>query len=104
MRAPLHVAPQPSRHGYRPVATEARGLLVTKRTVRISIRPHESIEVDEAEYLDLKRQKLLVDEDEPETTPEDSPTVAEPREHKDTPEQIAAARNSGPKRNQKEIN
>ncbi len=39
------------------------------RTVRITKRPWEEVEVGDADYLDLQRQGLLV-EDEPTTTPE----------------------------------
>ncbi|GGW98695.1 hypothetical protein [Streptomyces chartreusis] len=35
------------------------------RTVRTTMRPDQPIEVGEAEYLDLKRQKLLLADDEP---------------------------------------
>ena len=31
------------------------------RTVRTTIQPHVDVEVDDAEYLDLERQGLLVD-------------------------------------------
>jgi hypothetical protein len=34
-------------------------------TVRTTMRPDEEIEVGDAEYLDLKRQGLLVDDDTP---------------------------------------
>ena len=33
-----------------------------KRTVRTTMRPDQTVEVDDAEYLDLKRQGLLVEE------------------------------------------
>lgn len=34
------------------------------RTVRTTMRPHEEIEVEDAEFLDLERQGLLVSEEE----------------------------------------
>jgi hypothetical protein len=38
------------------------------RTVRTTMTPHESIVVDETEYLDLRRQGLLVEDVEPDGT------------------------------------
>jgi hypothetical protein len=38
------------------------------RTVRTTMQPYREIEVDDADYLDLQRQGLLV-EDEPAPTP-----------------------------------
>lgn len=35
---------------------------MTSRTVRTTIRPDESVEVDEAEYTDLARMGLLVED------------------------------------------
>lgn len=37
------------------------------KTVRTTFRPDEDVEVGEAEYTDLKRQGLLVEQDEKET-------------------------------------
>jgi hypothetical protein len=38
-------------------------------TVRTTMQPDKTIEVDDAEYLDLKRQGLLVEETAPSTPP-----------------------------------
>lgn len=89
-----------------------------KRTIRTTMRPHEEIEVDEAEFLDLSRQGLIHEEVHP-GSPESTPTGLPDGEHRDSPEQVAAVREptadkarnrrgvtpgeASPPRNQKEI-
>lgn len=42
-------------------------------TVRTTIQPHVALEVGDAEYLDLKRQGLLLEEDAPAAVPAAAP-------------------------------
>ncbi|WP_199546590.1 hypothetical protein [Streptomyces sp. N35] len=50
-------------------------------TVRTTIQPHVDLEVDEAEYLDLKRQGILVeDQPVPAAAPAKTNTAAKGKE------------------------
>jgi hypothetical protein len=57
-------------------------------TIRTTMRPDLSIEVDDAEYLDLQRQGLLVEEDSREEVP---PATAAPAAPESTPQPAAVA-------------
>lgn len=47
-------------------------------TVRTTMRPDDELEVSEAEYLDLRRQGLLIeDEDANPATPDETPATPE---------------------------
>lgn len=48
------------------------------RTVRTTMRPDQTIEVDDAEYLDLQRQGLLVEEDATKSVPPATAAPANP--------------------------
>ncbi|WP_445520436.1 hypothetical protein [Streptomyces sp. NEAU-174] len=53
------------------------------RTVRTTIQPHVDVEVDDAEYLDLERQGLLVSrpsDSTPAAAPAKTPTPAKAKE------------------------
>lgn len=47
-------------------------------TVRTTMRPDQTIEVDDAEYLDLQRQGLLVEEDAAKDVPPATAAPANP--------------------------
>ncbi|WP_225825595.1 hypothetical protein [Streptomyces naphthomycinicus] len=57
-------------------------------TVRTTMRPDQEIEVDDAEYLDLQRQGLLVEED---ATAEVPPATAAPTAPEAPPQPAAVA-------------
>jgi hypothetical protein len=53
-------------------------------TVRTTMQPDREIEVGDADYLDLKRQGLLVDEDEPAPLPQTATATPSTPEKKTT--------------------
>jgi hypothetical protein len=57
-------------------------------TVRTTMQPDREIEVDAAEYLDLKRQGLLVEEDADQDVP---PATATPAAPEPAPQPAAVA-------------
>ncbi|MER5715716.1 hypothetical protein [Streptomyces sp. NPDC002132] len=64
------------------------------RTVRTTMRPDQEIEVEDAEYLDLQRQGLLVEEDTHEDVP---PATAAPAAPEPAPQPAAVApKKTGP--------
>jgi hypothetical protein len=58
------------------------------RTVRTTMQPDKQIDVDDAEYLDLQRQGLLVEEDAKTDVP---PATAAPAAPEPTPQPAAVA-------------
>ncbi|WP_435279337.1 hypothetical protein [Streptomyces sp. 1222.5] len=63
-------------------------------TIRTTMRPDQEIDVDDAEYLDLQRQGLLVEEDSQEDVP---PATAAPAAPEVPPQPAAVApKKTGP--------
>lgn len=57
-------------------------------TIRTTMRPDQTVEVDDAEYLDLQRQGLLVEEDAHAEVP---PATAAPAAPEPAPQPAAVA-------------